>query len=238
MNTAVIAFSGVIALSAPAGAGPKPPIRVTLSQSTYAQGDHARVYVRTAQSGYLVVLRRDADGGVRVLFPVDPDDDAKVKGGHKYEVRGRGDRDAFTVAARSGAGLVLAARADRPFDFSAFVTRGRWDLRSVSGQDSSGTAPEEQLLDIVDRMTSERYDFDDVSYAVGTPSYYQTYPAYYGGWHDGWWGGWYPGFYAPWSYYGPSIRYGPSLRYGPSIRFRPQVRYRPPTRPVRAGGRH
>jgi hypothetical protein len=228
----------MIALTAPAAAGPTPPIRVTLSETTYAPGDRGRVYVRTAEDGYLVVLQVDADGRVRVLFPVDPDDDAGIKGGHKYEVRSRGDRDAFTVTARSGSGLVLAARTDRPFDFSAFVARGRWDLRSLAAEDSAGTAPDDRLLDIVERMTSAHYDYDDISYDVGAPAYYQSYPVYYYGWRGGWggWGGWgggwYPGFYAPWSYYGPSIRYRPS------IRLRPQVPYRRPTRPLRAGRVH
>ncbi|HET7025809.1 MAG TPA: DUF4384 domain-containing protein [Gemmatimonadales bacterium] len=224
MNITALALSGVITLAAPT-AGPTPPIRVTLSNDSYASGDHARVYVRTAQDGYLVVLQMEPDGRVRVLFPVDPDDDAKVLGGHKYEVRSRGDRDAFTVVASSGSGMVLAARADSPFDLSAFVTHGRWDFRALTGSDSAGTAPEDQLLDLVDRMTSGHYDYDDITYAVGTSAYYyQPYPAYYSyGWRGGWMGGWYPGFYTPSWYYGPRVRVGARVQY----------RYRPQTRPIR-----
>ncbi|MGB7212550.1 MAG: DUF4384 domain-containing protein [Gemmatimonadales bacterium] len=218
----------MIALAGPT-AGPKPPIRITLSNTAYAPGDHARVYVRTAQDGYLVVLQMDPDGRVRVLFPVDPDDNAKVQGGHKYEVRSRGDRDAFTVVAQSGSGLVLAARADQPFDFSAFAARGRWDMRGLAGSDSAGTAPEDQLLDLVEKMTSAHYDYDDVAYSVGTSAYYyRPYPTYYSyGWRGGWMGGWNPGFYTPSWYYAPRVRIGS----------RAQYRYQPPSRPIRPAPR-
>ena len=44
-----------------------------LAQSPhYDRGDRARVNVRVRDDGYVVVLHTDADGRVRVLFPVDP----------------------------------------------------------------------------------------------------------------------------------------------------------------------
>lgn len=237
MHTTTLALAGIIVSAVPA-AGPRPPIRITLSNDTYAPGERARVYVRTAQDGYLVVLQLDAEGRVRVLFPVDPDDDARVTGGHKYEVRGRGDRDAFTVVARSGSGMVLAARADSPFDLSPFVTHGRWDFRALAVSDSAGTAPEEQLLDLVDRMTSGHYDYDDVTYTVGSEAYYRPYPTYYYGWRGGWMAGWYPGFYAPWSYFGPTVRIGPRIQYRSRPSIRP-IRPAPPRAmaPMRSRGR-
>src|SRR5437762_8360103 len=51
------------------------PVRVELNHDQYSAGDKARVYVRSAQDGYLVVLHADPAGRVRVLFPVDPGDD-------------------------------------------------------------------------------------------------------------------------------------------------------------------
>src|SRR2546425_12765663 len=69
-----------------------PPIKVSLNQDNYFQrGDKARVKVRTAEDGYVVVLRSDAQGRVRVLFPLDPSDDDFVRGGKTLEVRGRGE---------------------------------------------------------------------------------------------------------------------------------------------------
>src|SRR5947208_14205483 len=75
-----------------------PPIKVSLNQDNYfVRGDRARVKIRTAEDGYVVVVRADAQGRVRVLFPLDPTDDDFVRGGHTNEVRGRSDREAFYV---------------------------------------------------------------------------------------------------------------------------------------------
>src|SRR5256885_7672045 len=108
-----------------------PPIKISLNQDNYFQrGDRARVKVRTAEDGYVVVLRSDAQGRVRVLFPLDPTDDDFVRGGRTLEVRGRGDREAFYVDDADGAGLVLAARSAAPFKFDEFVRGDHWDYRS------------------------------------------------------------------------------------------------------------
>src|SRR5690349_24692620 len=74
-----------------------PPIKVWLNHDDFQRGDKARVNVKTGEDGYVVVLRADADGRVRVLFPLDPSDDDFVRGGETIEVRGRGDREAFYV---------------------------------------------------------------------------------------------------------------------------------------------
>ena len=76
---------------------PEPAIRVTLNHATYTRGDRAKVNVRVRDDGYVVVLHTDASGHVRVLFPVDPGDDNFLKAGQDYEIRGRGDREAFQV---------------------------------------------------------------------------------------------------------------------------------------------
>src|SRR5437870_2706454 len=99
-----------------------PPIKVSLNQDNYFQrGDRARVKIRTAEDGYVVVVRSDAQGRVRVLFPLDPTDDDFVRGGRTIEVRGRGDREAFYVDDSDGSGVVLAARSATPFKFDEFV---------------------------------------------------------------------------------------------------------------------
>jgi len=85
------------------------PVTVRLNHDQFDPGDRARVYVQSAQDGYLVVLHADAAGRIRVLFPLDPTDDDFVRGGRKFEIRGRGDRDAFQVEGTDGSGTVLAA---------------------------------------------------------------------------------------------------------------------------------
>src|SRR2546425_13254833 len=82
------------------------PVTVRLNHDQFTAGDRARVYVEAAQDGYLVVLHADAEGRVRVLFPLDPSDDDFVRGGKRFELRARGDRDAFQVEGDEGSGTV------------------------------------------------------------------------------------------------------------------------------------
>src|SRR5437016_12086443 len=91
-----------------------PPIKVWLNHDNFQRGDKGRVNVRLGDDGYVVVLRADADGRVRVLFPLDPGDHAFVRGGETIEVRGRGDREAFDFDEHGGAGLVDDARPATP----------------------------------------------------------------------------------------------------------------------------
>ena len=182
-----------------------PPIRVTLSEERYSRGDRARVRVKMDRDGYLLVLRADADGRVRVLFPLDPEDTAVVRGGKALEVRGRGDREAFTVHDREGSGIVLAVRADAPFRFDEFARSGHWDYRVLSAGRVEDD-PEAALLDLVDRMSEGKYDYDVVSYTVTS----RGYPGYYSGWHDPW----YHGHYGPGGYWGPRVGFRVSVGIG------------------------
>src|SRR5712691_13487697 len=130
-----------LAVPAPSGAGipavrNDPPVQVWLNQDNHFQrGDRAQVNVKLGEDGYLVVLRADADGRVRVLFPLDPGDDAFVRGGSKIEVRGRGDREAFYVDDREGTGVVLAARSVQPFKVDEYVRGDHWDYRVLSARE-------------------------------------------------------------------------------------------------------
>jgi hypothetical protein len=152
-------------MAALAVAASDPPVRVRLSDDVYLSGDHARVNVKTAKDGYLLVLRVDTEGHVRVLFPVDPGTDSKVRGGKTIEIRGRGDRDAFTVSENAGAGLVFAARSDTPFNFGQFMTGQHWNLDALAPVDSSPD-PESAMLKLVDRMGDGHYDYDAEPYTV------------------------------------------------------------------------
>jgi hypothetical protein len=170
-----------------------PAIRITINNDRrFERGDHAKVKIRTDDDGFLVVLHADPDGRVRVLFPLDPEDDNYVRGGRTYELRDRGDRESFTVEANSGEGAIYAAVSRDPFRFDAFQVNHHWDYDALNAQDP-GTDPEPVLGDIVQRMASGRYDYDyltydvyeysDVAYATGagyTPySYYGDYCAPY-----------------------------------------------------------
>jgi uncharacterized protein DUF4384 len=158
---------------------PDVAVRVTLSSDgDYNQGDRAKVRVRLADDGYLVVLRADVDGRVRVLFPLDPGDDDFVRGGKDYELRGRGDRETFAVDDRDGTGTVLAARSESPFHYDRFVRGDHWDYR-VLASDRVRDDPEAGLLDLVTEMAdSTHFDYDVATYTVGTVGY-RRYAGYY-----------------------------------------------------------
>ncbi len=233
----------VVASAAPnAGAAVSsddPPVKVWLNHDNYFQrGDKARVNVRLADDGYLIVLRADVEGRVRVLFPLDPSDDAFVRGGETIEVRGRGDREAFYVDDREGSGVVLAARSVTPFKLDEFVRGDHWDYRVLSARDA-GDDKEAALVDIVQRMTADgRFDYDDVQYVVASTrayydSYYPSYSAVHVGFGWGWpyrYGGYYstcydPFFYDPFACYDPFFyapyRFGFTYGYGYPYFYRP-----------------
>src|SRR5690242_2563803 len=215
-----------------------PPIKVWLNHDNYYRGDKARVNVRVADDGYVVVLRADADGRVRVLFPLDPGDDAFVRGGETIEVRGRGDREAFYVDEREGSGLVLAARSATPFKFEPFVRGDHWDYRVLDVR-QSGDDKEAALVDIAQRMTDGHFDYDAVSYVVGTQAAYRDYYPSYCSVGYGW--GWpyrygyfnscydaffYDPFYCGSAYYSP-FYYDPFFYGGFGFRYRRPFVYRP-----------
>src|SRR2546429_8165348 len=214
-----------------------PPIKVWLNHDNYYRGDKARVNVRLADDGYVVVVRADADGRVRVLFPLDPGDDAFVRGGETIEVRGRGDREAFYIDEREGSGLVLAARSATPFKFDPFVRGDHWDCRVLDVR-QSGDDKEVALADIVQRMTDGHFDYDAVSYVVTTQAAYRDYsPAYYSvgygwGWpyRYGYFGSCYDAFFYDPFYFGASYYsafYDPFFFGGFGFGYRRPFVYRP-----------
>ncbi len=144
-----------------------PPIQVWIDPDhALVRGDRVRVHVRTAEDAYVVVLRVDAEGRVRALFPLDPGDDDFVRGGERQEVRGRSNREAFFIDEREGGGTVLAAAAKSPFKFDEFVRGDHWDYR-VLASDQARDDPEAALLDIVRRMAGdEHFDYDVATYTV------------------------------------------------------------------------
>ncbi len=164
----------ILALGLAAKAG-DPPVRVWLNQDDYQRGDRAKVYARALQDGYLVVLRADADGRVRVLYPLDPGDDNFVRGDNDLEIRGRGDREAFPVDESSGSGTVMAAISHDPFKFDMYVRGDHWDYR-VLGEQRASDDREAGLLDVVRQMAgTAHFDYDVATYTVESPSRYRTY---------------------------------------------------------------
>jgi uncharacterized protein DUF4384 len=185
-----------------------PPVHVWFnSGGDYDYGDRAKVYAKSAQDGYLIVLRSDAAGRVRVLFPLDPQDDQRITGGKKYELKGRGGREAFVADDSGGHGSVLAAISESPFRVEQLTQNGHWDTQALSTPRVRDD-PEAGLLELVDgiKAPNQRFDYDVATYVVSQhyarDRDFYAYP--YAGY--GWWG------YDPWWGYGRGFGLGFSLR--------------------------
>jgi hypothetical protein len=176
------------------------PVRVSFNEDgRYIYGDKAKVYVRAAADGYMLVLRSDAHGDIRVLSPLDPGGDQHVQAGKKYEVKGRGGREAFVAEDSAGQGVVLAAWSSTPFDVLRYDLDGHWDTKALGQaaveRTGTGTDPGARLQRVVDAMKPDRhYDYDAATYTTYAPMLARTifaYPYPYA-WSAGWWG------YDPW----------------------------------------
>jgi hypothetical protein len=222
MLTSLLLLASTAGLPAPSAAQ-DPPVHIWYSSDgSFAYGDRAKVYARAAQNGYLVVLRSDLNGRVRVLSPVDPSGDQHVDGGKKYELRGRGGREAFVAEDTTGQGVVLAAWSKTPFTFDRYVKDGRWDLDALAGEGLQPDDAEARLTEIVNDMQAPggHFEYDLAVYTVSAPRYAQSiypYPYPYG--FAGYWG------YNPWWGFGPPlvstrILFGPGGRFGFGGRFR------------------
>jgi uncharacterized protein DUF4384 len=197
MLTSLLLLTTLTGPAAAQSAQTDPPIHVWYnSDGDYSFGDRAKVYAKSAEAGYLVVLRADMNGRVRVLAPIDPQDDQHVNGGKKYELKGRGGREAFVTEDTTGQGVVLAAWSKSPFDFSRFETNGRWNNDALTGADQQANKNdlEARLMSVVHEMQpSGHFDYDLATYTVSSPPRYARVLEPYGypyGW--GWWG------YSPW----------------------------------------
>src|SRR5882724_8166141 len=132
------------------------------SDGRYVTGDRAQVKVKSAADGYLVVLRTDVNGWVRVMFPVDPGNDNFVHGGRDVEIPGRAGRESFQAGLTEGAGTILAARSGESFHFDRYARDGHWNYRALdslrAGPDND---PQTVLLSVVQQMAGDsHFDYD------------------------------------------------------------------------------
>jgi hypothetical protein len=171
-----------------------PAIRLWINNDRqFREGEEARVQVETARDGYLVVFNFDTDGHLRVLFPLSPRDDNFVHGGHKYEVRGRGDEDASFIAGGEGEGVVYAAVSEDPIRLDEMSVGGNWDYNRISLRNSRD--PEAEITDFMQSAVSDRgFDYDVISYRVygggnyrSTSAYYPRPYGYYGDYYCDYW---------------------------------------------------
>jgi hypothetical protein len=166
-----------------------PPIQLWINNDRrFLPGDRAKVQVRTDYDGYLLVLHVDPDGRLRVLFPLDPDQDNFVRGGKKYDIRGRGGRDYFEVDNATGKGTVYAAVSRDAFRFDGFVAGDHWDYKALAPSRLSDD-PEPELNELVRRMAQGDFDYDLLNYYVSdrvayASDYSYSYPYYGSAYYD------------------------------------------------------
>jgi hypothetical protein len=195
-------LTALLLLALPAAAAPgtmpvaskDPPVHVWFNyDGHYAYGDRAKVYAKSAHEANLIVLRSDGAGHVRVLFPLDPQGEQRITGGKKYELKGRGGREAFVADDRGERGTVLAAISESPFQVEQLTKNGHWDIQALSIPQVRDD-PESGLLELVDQMKAagQHFDYDVATYAVSEHYARDGYPYPYGGlggWgYDPWWG--------------------------------------------------
>jgi uncharacterized membrane protein YgcG len=195
------------------------PVRVRLNHEQLEVGDRARVFIKTARDGFLVILHADPQGRVRVLFPIDPDADNFVRGGRELELRSRSDREALQIDAE-GSGTVLAAYSPDAFNFDELTRNGHWDFLALGGPDEQvKNDPLAGLLEIVNNMAREnQFDYDVATYVVGSVAYASDYGYHghgYGHSHIGiHFGFGYPFWYGGFAYGYPYYPYGWGYGYG------------------------
>ncbi|MEA2713605.1 MAG: hypothetical protein QOK27_1566, partial [Gemmatimonadales bacterium] len=162
-----------------------PPIRLWINNDRrFLPGDRAKVEVRTRDDGYLLVFHVDPEGHLRVLFPLDPDRDNFVRGGKKYEIRGRGGRESFEIDNTTGKGTVYAAVSRDAFRFDGFVEGDHWDYRALAPSRLPND-PEQDLNELVRRMAQGDFDYDLLNYYVSERVAYRSdYSPYYGSSYD------------------------------------------------------
>jgi len=143
-----------------------PAIQIWLNNDRrFFPGDQGRVQVQTLEDGYLLVLHVDPDGHLRVVFPVDPTDDNFIRGGKKYEVRGRAGRETFDVDNRTGHGTVYAAVSKSAFRFDDFVVGDHWDYKTIA-PNRLPEDPESDVTELVRKMAQGSFDYDLLGYDV------------------------------------------------------------------------
>lgn len=171
MLNALLLGTSLLAGALPAGGvAADPPIVVRLnSDGRYLPGDAGRVEIRTDEDGYLLVLQAADDGTLRVLFPLDPADDAFVKAGKTYQLKNRsGNQDVFRTAHTSG-GLVLAALSRQPLNVQSYVKNKHWDY-SVLKVESKGDV-ESQVQALASQIAGDQLTYDVASFDVVGSAY-------------------------------------------------------------------
>ncbi|MDX2192886.1 MAG: DUF4384 domain-containing protein [Gemmatimonadales bacterium] len=162
----LLALCALDADPAPAQAPARIRVDLGLRDGAVRPGERVRVEVSPGDDGFLLVLHADTDGRIRVLFPLDPDEDPFVRGGRRLVLPGRGDRRTFDALGEAGHGTIVAALARDPSRWTGFLRDGLWDQRQLGGPLARSDDAEAALVDLAQRMLRRRFDYDVARYEV------------------------------------------------------------------------
>src|SRR5437870_2663792 len=164
MTIILAALSVLGAPTTSAGPTDKPPVQIWMNNDRrFREGDRVRLQVDAAVDGYLLVLNYDPDGRLRILFPLDPRDDARVFAGRRYEVRDESDPAAFR-AVGDGTGIIYSAISREPWRFDDVMLGDRWDYNRLV-VDRNASDPEAGVTDLVQQLSGPGgFDYDVAGY--------------------------------------------------------------------------
>lgn len=145
----------------------------------FRRGDRMRVGFSTSADAFVAVLHIDTDGRLEFLYPTNPLDDGRVRGGREYWLPERGYNRGLAVRGSSGIGYLYVVASPIPLDFSYFQRSGigRWDWQ-LAGNVVRGDPF--WALDQITRTLIPEWGY--VPYGVDHYTYYvggrHSYPSY------------------------------------------------------------
>lgn len=144
----------------------RPNVQVWLaSNNVLRRGERARAYFRADDDAYVMIVRVNTDGRLRMLYPETPYDEGFVRRGSTYDVAEHG-RDALAADDYPGMGYIFAIASRDPFDFDRISYDRSWDYRRIGDriQRDPFQAMDELALRVVDRRA--QYSLNYTEYYV------------------------------------------------------------------------
>jgi len=169
-----------------------PRVSISTELSSFADSRRLRATFHLEDDAYVVVGHLDADGTLRIVFPVDPLDDGFVRGRKSYQTAeffaGFNDQYRYRRSTRmfaygpatydsydGGLGYVFVVASWRPMRFDRFTTDGRWDSFELAEMDYIRD-PRPAIYELASLLAGENRE----AYTVTFARYSTTRVAYTG----------------------------------------------------------
>jgi hypothetical protein len=147
------------------GSGRVPMVSVWMAGGTVLrQGQRAHVSFRADRDAYVTVVRIDTDGRLSILYPTNPHQQRRLRGGATYQASGP---RSFRVDDRVGLGYVFAIASDQPFDYSSLAYGRHWSYGRVRHVRYDPFEAMHHLAEMIMWDRRSRYSMDYAEYHVG-----------------------------------------------------------------------